>query len=63
VLAAEIVRPLPQVLADTEHFALGTTVVTNWLAQQVGAPAGLVAAAASATSGRWRAATGSGSRA
>src|SRR5262245_41359755 len=42
VVAAEIGRPLSAVLADTRHFALGTTAVTNCLAQQAGPPTGLL---------------------
>jgi N-methylhydantoinase A len=40
--AASIGRPLPEVLAATVHFGLGTTVVTNCLAQLAGAPTGLL---------------------
>ncbi len=40
--AASAGRPLPAILADTAHFGLGTTVVTNCLAQLAGAPTGLV---------------------
>src|SRR5262245_23073368 len=41
-VAAEIGRPLGAVLADTVHFALGTTAVTNCLAELSGAPTGLL---------------------
>jgi len=41
-VAGEIGRPLAAVLTDTVHFALGTTAVTNCLAQLAGAPTGLL---------------------
>jgi len=41
-VAAEVAAPLPSVLAHTTHFALGTTAVTNCLAELRGAPTGLL---------------------
>ncbi len=41
-VAAEVAEPLPTVLAHTTHFALGTTAVTNCLAELRGAPTGLL---------------------
>ena len=41
--AADAGRPVAELLAGTTHFALGTTAVTNCLAQLAGAPTGLVA--------------------
>ena len=43
--AADVGRPLGAVLGATTHFALGTTAVTNCLAQQAGAPTGLLVTA------------------
>jgi N-methylhydantoinase A len=40
--AADAGVPLTRVLGDTVHFGLGTTAVTNCLAQLAGAPTGLV---------------------
>src|SRR5262245_5407005 len=40
--AAEAGRPVAAVLAETTHFALGTTAVTNCLAERSGAPTGLL---------------------
>jgi N-methylhydantoinase A len=40
--AADAGVPLARVLGDTVHFGLGTTAVTNCLAQLAGAPTGLV---------------------
>src|SRR5262245_27848996 len=40
--AASIGRPLSEILSSTVHFGLGTTVVTNCLAQLAGAPTGLL---------------------
>src|SRR5262245_66296535 len=40
--AADAGVPLAGVLGDTVHFGLGTTAVTNCLAQLAGAPTGLV---------------------
>ena len=40
--AVRIGVPLARVLGDTVHFGLGTTVVTNCLAQLAGAPTGLL---------------------
>jgi N-methylhydantoinase A len=42
VTATEAGVPLTRLLADTEHFALGTTAVTNCLAQRSGAATGLL---------------------
>ncbi|HYR96876.1 MAG TPA: hydantoinase/oxoprolinase family protein [Candidatus Binatus sp.] len=39
--AADVGRPLAELLAASTHFALGTTAVTNCLAQLAGAPTGL----------------------
>src|SRR5438132_1522452 len=41
--AADVGRPLGAVLAETTHFAVGTTAVTNCLAELAGAPTGLLA--------------------
>jgi N-methylhydantoinase A len=43
--AVDVGRPLGALLADTTHFALGTTAVTNCLAELGGAPTGLLATA------------------
>jgi N-methylhydantoinase A len=43
--AADVGRPLAALLSDTRHFALGTTAVTNCLAQLAGAPTGLLVTA------------------
>jgi N-methylhydantoinase A len=40
--AGQVGRPLGDVLADTVHFAFGTTAVTNCLAELAGAPTGLL---------------------
>src|SRR5437667_1604876 len=40
--AADVGRPVRALLADAVHFALGTTAVTNCLAEQRGAPTGLL---------------------
>src|SRR5262249_54869621 len=40
--AAEVGRPLAAILAETAHFALGTTAVTNCLAERAGVPTGLL---------------------
>ncbi|HEY3190635.1 MAG TPA: hydantoinase/oxoprolinase family protein, partial [Solirubrobacteraceae bacterium] len=42
---ADAGRPVGEVLASTSHFALGTTAVTNCLAQLAGAPTGLLVTA------------------
>jgi N-methylhydantoinase A/oxoprolinase/acetone carboxylase beta subunit len=41
--AADAGRPLADVLDETTHFGLGTTAVTNCLAEHAGAPTGLLA--------------------
>lgn len=43
--AADAGVPLATLLADTRHFGLGTTAVTNCLAELAGAPTGLVVTA------------------
>ena len=40
--AADHAVPLREVLAATTHFALGTTAITNCLAERAGAPTGLL---------------------
>src|SRR5690348_17324797 len=45
VAAAEAGRPLAALLAETARFTLGTTAVTNCLAQLAGVPTGLLATA------------------
>jgi N-methylhydantoinase A len=42
VAAAEVGMPLARLLDETVHFALGTTAVTNCLAEETGAPTGLL---------------------
>src|SRR5438552_13330940 len=42
-VAAGVGVPLPALLGDTAHFALGTTAVTNCLAERKGARTGLLA--------------------